>query len=401
MTVIAYLAPEIPSLSATFVYQELLGLEALGHQVAPFSVRRPAVPAEGQDALAKRVVCLYEGSTIKAFLVGIASLPKFGFSAIAALKWLLADVSDSSVSVSESVKLIFQFLVAARLASRLKDAGCQHLHVHFAHVPAQIGMYASAMANLPFTVMAHANDIFERGLLLKQKAQRAKKFLTISEFNRAYLADLGLPVEKLAVMRCGVSFKMFDRENYCTKKSAYRIGTLGRLVEKKGVDVLIRAVALLRDRSYEIHLSITGEGPMRAELEATVSDLELTDFVSFEGSLSHDKVAEWMRGLDVFVLACRQDINGDMDGIPVVLMEAMSQSVPVVSTRLSGIPELVIHRRTGLLAEPNDAASLAEQMDAMLTDEQLHGILERNAQQFVHEEFGYDVNLHRLLSHIG
>jgi glycosyltransferase involved in cell wall biosynthesis len=297
--------------------------------------------------------------------------------------------------------LVFQFFAAVKVARLLKRHGCAHLHVHFAHVPAQIAMYASALSGIPFTVMAHANDIFESDLLLPQKAERALKMLTISEYNRSHLERMGVAGDKLAVVRCGVSLgRRLTTPNF-ERRERYRIGTLARLVEKKGMDVLIRAMAELRDRPYRIELSIAGDGPLRSELETLVRGLNLADTVRFEGSIAHSQVTDWMKNLDVFVLACRKDSHGDMDGIPVVLMEAMSQSVPVVSTRLSGIPELVVHEETGLLADPGDHSSLAAQIDRLLESAELRSRLADRAMGHVRREFGQDVNLDRLLRHFG
>lgn len=398
--VIAYLAPEIPALSATFVYEEILGLERCGISVVPVSVHRPRHPAHGQEDLAARTNYLYAGSKAKHVLSGIARLPFFG-GAPKALGWLLADLIECNPLRPGTWKLAYQFLVAVRLACILKERGCRHLHVHFAHVPTQIAMYASAMSGVPFTIMAHANDIFERGLLLKRKAERAARMLTISEYNRTYLERIGAAPDKLAVVRCGVSFDMPPVFPSFERREMYRIGTLGRLVEKKGMDVLIRAVAELKGRPYRIELSIAGDGPLRGELESLAADLGLDDAIRFEGNMPHHRVQEWMRGLGVFVLACKQDVNGDMDGIPVVLMEAMSQCVPVVSTRLSGVPELVMHESTGLLADPGDFKGLAGQIDRLLDSPEFCRTLARRAQDHVREEFGQDVNLARLLLHFG
>jgi glycosyltransferase involved in cell wall biosynthesis len=245
--------------------------------------------------------------------------------------------------------------------------------------------------------MAHANDIFERGLLLPRKALRAKKLLTISEHNRRYLEQLGVASGKLAVVRCGVSFAAAPVLPKPSFRSRYRIGTLGRLVEKKGMDVLLRAIAELRQKPYAIELAVAGDGPMHAELAALAASLGLGEIVRFEGSLSHSQVATWMRSLDLFVLACKADSNGDMDGIPVVLMEAMSQSIPVVSTRLSGIPELIRHEETGLLAQPGDPLDLANQIDRLLAFPELRQRLAVHAVAHVEAEFGRNVNLDRLL----
>jgi glycosyltransferase involved in cell wall biosynthesis len=315
--------------------------------------------------------------------------------------WLASDLISCGLLKFATWKLVFQFLASVRLADILRAQGCHHLHIHFAHVPTQIGMYAAAMAGVPFTIMAHANDIFERGLLLEQKARRAVRLLTISEHNRAYLERIGVPADKLAVVRCGVSFASRPSEPHWTDREVYRIGTLGRLVEKKGVEVLIRAVAQLRERPYRIELSIAGDGPLRGDLEKLAVDLGLGETVRFEGSMPHDQVQSWMHGLDAFVLACKQDANGDMDGIPVVLMEAMSQAVPVISTRLSGIPELVMDGETGLLAAPGDPDELAEHIDRLLTAPDLRQQLAEHAVDHVRSEFGQQVNLDRLMAHLG
>lgn len=397
---IAYLAPEIPALSATFVYEEMFGLERRGVPVVPVSVHRAHQPAHGQEVLATRVCYLYDGSKAKLALAGLARLPFFR-GAPKAIGWLVSDILECGLFESGTWKLAYQFLASVRLAGILRKEKCAHLHVHFAHVPAQIGMYASALAGVPFTIMAHANDIFERGLLLDRKAERAVRMLSISEHNRAYLERIGVVPDKLAVLRCGVSFTGRQSSPAWAAKDSYRIGTLGRLVEKKGVDVLIRAVAQLRDRPYRIELSIAGDGPLRDELGKLVTDLGLGDVVRFEGSMPHNRVQEWMHGLDAFVLACKRDANGDMDGIPVVLMEAMSQSVPVISSRLSGIPELVVDGETGLLAAPGDADDLAAQIDRLLSAPELRQEVAEKAVVHVRNEFGQKVNLDRLMGHLG
>lgn len=396
---VAYLASELPALSATFVYEEILGLERRGVSVLPFSVHRPHAPAAGQAELAARVQYLYEGSRLKQMIRGLARLPRQA-GVLKALGWLVSDILTCGALAPASRKLAFQFLVAADLAERLRRGGCIHLHVHFAHVPAQIAMYAAALAGVPFTITAHANDIFQRGLLLERKARRARKMLTISEHNLAYLQSVGVPADKLAVVRCGVSFEAGARPPV-TGEGPRRIGSLGRLVEKKGFDVLLRALARLGEGSGAPTLEIAGDGPLHGELERLAADLGLTGRVRFLGNLAHDRVKDWMGELDLFVLACKPDAQGDMDGIPVVLMEAMSQSVPVISTRLSGIPELVVDGQTGLLAPPGDPVALAGLMESVLADAALSARLAGQGRAHVMGEFGQGANLDRLMAHLG
>lgn len=396
---IAYLSPAMPALSETFVYEELLALERTGVVVEPFSVRQPAKPVPAQQALAQRVTHLYAGGPLRGMLRGLLHMPWLSAGWRKAAGWLLADMLHCGLWRLKAWKLAYQFLAASTLARHLRQRGCTHLHVHFAHVPAQIAMYASAMAGVPFTVMAHANDIFEEGLLLPQKAARAKRMLTISDYNRRYLLSLGIPAEQLAVVRCGVSFAAREPVEQ-PHSGPYKLASLGRMVEKKGFDVLIHAVALLRQQGHDVRLSLAGDGLLLVDMQALVQRLQLQDSVVFVGSLPHHAVADWMRQHHAFVLACKQDSHGDMDGIPVVLMEAMSQGLPVVSTRLSGIPELVIHGQTGLLAEPGDPASLAQQIARLLAADQVVLQLVERAQEHVEREFGQACNIDRLIQHI-
>jgi glycosyltransferase involved in cell wall biosynthesis len=390
----------MPALSETFVYEELLALERRGVAVEPFSVRKPAKPVPAQQALAERVTHLYDGGPLAVVLGGLLRLPQFGFRVGKALKYLASDIWECGPLRMSSWKLAYQFLAGSSLAALLRQRGCTHLHVHFAHVPTQIAMYASALSGVPFTVMAHANDIFEDGILLKKKAVRSKRMLTISDFNRRYLEGLGIPAHQLAVVRCGVSFAVPSSAPKRLPEPTFKIASLGRMVEKKGFDVLIEAVALLRQRGMAVELSLAGDGPLLSDMKQLAKDRCGLEGVFFVGSLPHHEVAAWMQQHDAFVLACKQDSQGDMDGIPVVLMEAMSQGVPVVSTRLSGIPELILHGRTGLLAEPGNAASLAQQIEALIQSAELHQQLMHNAQAYVNQEFGQATNIDRLIHHI-
>jgi colanic acid/amylovoran biosynthesis glycosyltransferase len=388
---LAFLAPELVAVSATFVYEELHALERRGIPVLPLSVHLPAERAKGEEALSARCMTVYNQPKWQIALAGLTHSffqPRFG----KAFGWLLSDIKASGFS-GEAWKLVFQFLAAVKVARLLRRAGVKHLHIHFAHVSTQIGMYAAAMASIPFSVTAHANDIFERGFLLRQKALRAKFFLTISKHNLDYLLSLGLPADKLALVRCSVSFQRPAVWPKHLIKPRYRIGTLGRLVEKKGIDVLLRSMVGLSN----VQLSIAGDGPMRLSLSALAKELGIADSVEFVGSIPHSQVSTWMAGLDVFVLACKQDNNGDMDGIPVVLMEAMSQGIPVVSTRLSGIPELVVHESTGLLVAPGDSADLANQLTRLLASVDLRERLARQASHHVQDEFGQQMNVDRLM----
>jgi len=401
MNRIAYLAPELPSLSATFVFNEILALEKLGVEVHTYSVHKPKSKAHGQRAeqMAAQTPFLYEqsfASAIKALIINVLTHRRSSFKA---LMQLTGDVIKTGIISTNSFKLMYQFLRGAWLARDLRKKNIEHLHIHFTHVPTQIGMYAAALAGVPFSFTAHANDIFERPLLIKEKIRRAKKAVSISEFNIKLMERKGGDVSKIEIVRCGVDSSLPVREKTVKAISApLKIGTLGRLVEKKGVDILIEAGRLLKEKNIKFVIEIAGGGPLQDQLEKQAAESGLTNEVQFLGAIPHSEVFNWMQTLDVFVLAAKKDVNGDMDGIPVVLMEAMNQGIPVISTDLSGIPELVQHLKTGLTAKSGDARDLAHKLIYLHNMPQLQSKLTTEAKKRIREEFDQQLNAKRLLN---
>ncbi len=392
---IAYLAPEIPALSATFVYNEILRLENSGYQVVPLSVHLPHSPAEG-DALGdlgSRTEYLYRTPKSKVLRDNLYLLARRPVRYLRVLASAVGDACRMGLFNRVGVGLLYRFLVAAGVARILLDENCTHLHVHFAHIPTDIAMYAAGMSAIPFSFTAHANDIFERGWLLDQKVRRAKFAVTISEYNREFLIQKAGSGHKIHVVHCGVDPGAFAAGHARPPHPIPKIGTLGRMVEKKGIDDLIRACQILKDQNRAFHLEIAGDGPMQSELQALVSDGDLAEQVHFKGPLAHEQVPEWLQGLDMFVLACKKDRYGDMDGIPVVLMEAMLAGVPVISCWISGIPELIEDGQSGLLAEPEDPAELARAIARLLSDDNLQNDFRTNAMAKVQAEFELSKNV--------
>ncbi len=397
---IAYLAPELPSLSATFVTNEIWALEDMGEEIHPYSIHRPQHKAHGQKAadLAARTSILYEHdmkSNLRA-LKWTARHHKRSFAK--ATLQLTFDVIKIGLFRTKAIKLVYQFLHGAWLAKDMRRKNIEHLHIHFAHVPTQIGMYASSLSGIPFTFMAHANDIFERPLLIKEKIKRSHKTISISNFNVNVMANYGGNTSKIEIVRCGVeSNSSFERPETLPMSKPVVIGTLGRLVEKKGIDTLIDAAAILAESKLDFKIEVAGDGPLLDALNAQVIAADLSDVITFLGSMPHTAALDWMKTLDAFVLAGKKDSNGDMDGIPVVLMEAMNFGIPVISTQLSGIPELVIHKQTGRLCPPEDADSLAAAIqDLFRVPEETIWYAEVAKERIVHE-FDQELNAKRLL----
>lgn len=395
---IAYLASEIPALSATFVYNEILALQKRGLTIIPFSVTAPIVPAQTPEVknLEQDVFYLYEQSLLTVLKINVANLIMFPLLYLATVKLVFQDILSLGWREVNSYKLLYQFLQGSQLAYWLKEKQCEHLHIHFAHTPTQIGMYAAKLAKIPFSFTAHANDLFERGRLLKEKVARSRFTVVISEYNKQFLREHNAPADKIKVVRCGVNSEQYPFAPKSEINQPPVIGSLGRLVEKKGMDDLILATQILNQEGFECYLEIAGDGELREQLETLIQEHQLENHVILKGKLEHHQVFSWLKTIDLFVLACKNDQKGDKDGIPVVLMEAMMMGVPVVSTKLSGIPELIQEGLSGELALPNDPQSLAVAIKKSFTESSLSAKTQK-ARDHIVNEFDQMVNINRLL----
>lgn len=285
------------------------------------------------------------------------------------------------------------------LIPALRRLGVDHVHAHWATYPSTAAMYAAEVLGLSFSLTAHAHDIFEHAQLLDDKLARAAFVATISEFNCRYLRERH-PVAaraRLEIIRCGIAPTAAVRRRLPGVDDTV-ILSVGRLDEIKGFATLIRACAALKRMGLPFKCRIVGEGPLRGELERQIRMLELGREVELVGVLASEEVDRAMRRASVFVLPSQRSLGGNMDGIPVALMEAMAAGTPVVSTCISGIPELVEHEVTGLLVPPRDEAALAAAIQRVLTDHELRRACIERARQRVIREFNADREAARLLA---
>jgi glycosyltransferase involved in cell wall biosynthesis len=263
-------------------------------------------------------------------------------------------------------------------------------------MPTTVTMYAALLTGAGYSFTGHANDLYVHGALLREKVARARFVACISEYNRRFLTVTGCEVSRLHIVRCGIDTKRYVWRAPRPTGAVPRLLSVGRLVEKKGFATLINALAMLHERGWRFECGIVGDGPLRADLDALIGKNRMEDCVTLLGALSQEEVKHAFEDTDLFVLACEKAPDGDIDGIPVVLMESMALGVPVVSTRLSGIPELVVDGVSGLLAEPGDSASLAVAMESLLADETRRRALSVEARKTVEREFDSAVNAERI-----
>ena len=300
-----------------------------------------------------------------------------------------------------------EFLQAIALADRLLDQpGVRHLHAHFCHGATTVTWLASMITGLPFSFTAHAKDIYCQSLnpagLLARKMRAARMVVTCTDANRIHLEHLapGTPVH-CVYHGLNTDFTRLIEGMTATQRhqlQPYRILAVGRLVAKKGLDVLVDACAILERRGVPLHLDIVGEdGDQKADLAARIANHGLAAAVTIRGPMTQPALVDIYRSASVFCLPCRVAADGDRDGIPNVLMEAMACGLPVVTTPVSGIPELLTDRVNGLFVPPDDAAATAEALHRLYSDLPLAEQLARAAQEDVRTRFCGDRSVARLV----
>ncbi len=399
---LAYVAPELGSLTSTFVYREIASLRARGHTVVAVSTRRPDADAVSEEAraLTEETIYLYDCGLLcvaSAVLASFASAPaSFAFAVATALR----DAAVARVpKPTDRMKLLWHFALGCLAAHRLRGSGIEHIHAHFAHVPASIAMYAARLLGVSFSFTAHANDIFERPTALAEKMRRAAFVASISEYNRRCLEQMGCDVSRVRIVRCGIDVEEFVLRSGLPQSSGDApplVLSVGRLVEKKGMRYLLEAIAALTRRGTAVRCSIVGGGTLYHDLQSQIETLGMSHRVALLGPLPQERVRELMEQASVFVLSCVVSETGDQDGIPVVLMEAMALGTPVVSTQVSGIPELVESGRNGLLMPPGDPDALAGAIGQALSDPEAAAGWALEARRTVEREFSSSVNTLRL-----
>jgi len=276
------------------------------------------------------------------------------------------------------------FLRSIYLMKYLDDV--KHIHCHFAMDNSTSAMFISDLSSIPFSFTTHALDIFVYPYLLKEKKEKAKFISTISSYNKQFLKK-GYEIDsnKIEIVHCGIDIDRFrpDKMNH----DDFNILSVARLVEKKGLDYLIDSCYLLKQRGIDFKCILVGGGPLERTLSCKINEFGLKNVVRMDGNLPQSQLDDLFRKADVFILPSIITENGDRDGIPVSLMEAMSMEIPVISTRVSGIPELIENGISGLLVEEKSSEELANAVTRLLDDPRLRAELGENGRKRIINDF--------------
>lgn len=291
------------------------------------------------------------------------------------------------------------FAVACMWARQLRHQQVSLIHSQWIHSGGTITMYAAWLLDKPFSFTGHAADLFRERCALQDKVDRAAFIVCISEFHKDLFMKMGASPDKLHIVYCGIDVSLFSPKAQKDTGELPHIISAGRLVDKKGFEYLIDACGYLRDQNIQFNCTIAGSGPLDQELKQRVIDRKLQDIVTVTGkALKQEQIPEFMNGGDIYCLPCVWAKDNDVDGLPQMLMEAMACGVPCISTKLVGIPDLLIQGKTGLLVEPNDAKQLAEALKVLINDKPLQQQLVTNGLAHVKEHFDLDTCLEPLVA---
>jgi len=398
---VAYIVKAWPRLSETFVLNEIISLEQRGVHIRIFSVKEPD-PGPSHSKISQvraKVTCLAFATHWKQVVP--ANLRLFWRRPGRYLRVLLQALT-SMVIRRHRLALPRHFFEAGYLVDILSRSPAGHLHAHFASTPTLIALYTHRLSGIPYTFTAHAKDIYlSDPHVFSVKLQEAQAVVTCTQYNHSYLSkQYGMLCDgKVRSIYHGLDVLQFNfREPAKVGSGTPVILSVARLVEKKGLSNLIAAADILRRHGCLFHLEIIGSGPQREALKAQAKRLGLAERVKLSGAQPHDAVCFAYQRASVFVLPCVVASDGDRDGIPNVLLEAMASGVPVISTPISGIPELIESGRDGLLVPSNDPAALAAAIEALLASQELRERLASAARAKIETSFSLDASAERLLA---
>lgn len=390
MEKLAYVVKRYPRFSETFIVNEILALESMGVELEIFALQ-PCSDTHFQNAIShvRAPVRYLPSAAIKAehlwdALRGVAQ----DFDVRRAL------CEPAGAGATE----LYQGLVLAR---EMRSRGFVHMHAHFATSATTVSRIASLLTGVPYSFTAHAKDIYHEKVQhddLQSKLSDAKMAITVSEYNVAHLRR-NYECDRLKLIYNGLALDRFP----FTACDAVRplVLFVGRLVPKKGLEVLIDACALLKGRGLAFECEIVGGGELGPELELRARSAGVGDQIRFRGPLPQTEVAGLLREARVFAAPCVVTDDGDRDGLPTVLLEAMAVGAPCVSTDVTGIPEVVRHGQTGLLVTQRDPRGLADAIQALLHDSDLRKRLAIGARRLIEERFDVMTNGRQLVDLFG
>lgn len=389
---IAYILKGFPRISETFISNEILQLEQYGISLRIFSMRHPRENFSHDsvqrikarvDYLPTELLLDFPRLIVPNIFLAAKQPATYGKAlAIARRRFQRTRKIATLKHLLQAGYMTWHFL--------RQDETIQHLHGHFAHSPTSVTMFAAILADKPFSFTAHAKDIYTSNTeQLREKIEAAEFVVTCTQANADYLGEVAKGCKTpIHCIYHGIDLTLFTNNiQIPTLNTPYRLFTIARLTEKKGLPTLYRALAILKAQGVPFQHVLIGDGDDREKILTLIDDLKLNDICTWLGTRTHDEVLAQFKKSDLFILPCEIAENGDRDGIPNVLVESLAMGVPAISTNVSAIPEVLIDGKTGRTVEPKNPELLAKTILEVLADESLRHSLITQGRQWVNERF--------------
>jgi glycosyltransferase involved in cell wall biosynthesis len=398
---IAYVMSRWPKLTETFILYEVLAVEALGQRVELFPLLQHREPVSHPEALQLASRAHYQPFLSRAILASqlhaIRHRPRAYFGALAAL------VRGTLGSANYLFGGLAIFPKVVHMARQMEALGVRHVHCHFSNHPAAAGFLIHRLTGIPYSFVAHGSDLHVDRHMLDRKVTEAAFVVAISRDNlEEIVGEVGEWARtRVDVIHCGVdTARLRPRREPRPAEAPFTILSIGTLHEVKGQQILVEACRLLRERGVALRCRLIGDGEDESLLREQIAAAGLDGIVSLDGRRTRDEVIAAIGDADLLVAPSVVARNGKREGIPVVLMEAMSCGLPVVASRLSGIPELVDHEIEGLLVPPGNAGALADAIERLHDDAGLRARMGAAARRRIEQEFDLATNARTILDRI-
>lgn len=390
-----------PRVSETFIAQEIYLLEQLGFKIEIFSMRKAREPERQPIVNLIKAPVTYipeyifenPGAFLKANILCFARFPLRYTKALTVAIYKTAKLRDDSP--------IKRFLQAAWLVvhKNLGHGGVDHLHSHFAHTPTELAYYCSQISGLRYSISAHAKDIYTiPAAELRERINASELIMTCTEFNEQFMKKLPqVHTNKIHKVYHGINLENFKPSTEAIGVDASNLNnfiSIGRLVPKKGYADIFEALRQLKERGVSFHYDIFGSGELKNQLHELRDTLGLSKEIQFHNTATHPQIIARLQKKGIFICGSRLGEDGDRDGIPNTLAEAMSMELPVLATKVSGIPELVEDKVSGILVEEKNPTALRIALEELLADPARAKELGQNARKRVEQVFNSQIWIH-------
>lgn len=397
---IVYILEKFPSPTEYFVLNEILELQREGIRLHVFVLRKQ-----------KKYIYISDLKNVKSQVIYLPQV-YFFFPVLSFIKSPIYFIKNLNIilycfnhakahTLSFFLRSLRNYCICLFFTQLVKGINIKHIHAHFAFIACDIAQILSKVLKVKYSVSVHAQDIYTSSHKIKQLTQNASFMITCTKYNFHYLNELTDYKFKDRIYHTyhgiNVSKWPYDRSKSIFKDSVIRLLSVARLVEKKGIVYLLKAIRLLIDKGYKVECNIIGDGLFRKELRNFINDNKIYNIVNIHSFLPQEKIINFFKVSDIFILPCVVANNGDRDGLPNVLLEAMAMGIPVISTNISAIPEIVEDRVTGMLVMKKDGTAIANAIIELKNNKDLYNTIIKNARRKIIEEFSIEECTNKLI----